>query len=84
MLARKILAALEALLWVFVSLVIVVIALPVGIVVGGVGALLRKIHVGFVADITDRFMNAMISAIKLITVRIRNIARGLERCSTAN
>ncbi len=81
---RKFLAALEAVLWVVLSLVIVVIGLPVGIVMGGAGALLRKVHIGFVADVTERFMNAMIRAIKLITVRIRAIARGLEECSTAN
>ena len=84
MLVKKVLAALEAVLWVALSLVIVVIGLPVGIVMGGTGALLRKIHVNFVADVTDRFMNAMIRAIKLITVRIRSIARGLEECSTAD
>ncbi len=84
MTAKKVIAALEAVLWVALSLVIVVIGLPVGIVMGGAGALLRKVHVNFVADVTERFMNAMIRAIRLITVRIRSIARGLEECSTAN
>ena len=75
---KKIQALLETIVWIIAVIVMIVTALPVGMVLTFAGMLLRFVHVEAVAKVADRFMKWLIGFVVFVTRRIRVRTREIE------
>lgn len=72
---QKFIITSEALGWLMLTLVLVVVGFPVGVVLILLATLLKLIHIGFVMDLTEKFLHSLTESIKYITERIKGLTR---------
>lgn len=75
---KKIQALLETIVWIIAVIVMIVAALPIGMVLTFAGMGLRMIHIEAVANFADRFMKSLIGFVVFVTRRIRTRTREIE------
>ncbi len=75
---KKIQALLETIVWLIAVMVMIVTALPVGMVLMFAGMLLRFVHIEAVSRVADRFMKSLIGFVMFVTRRIRMRTREIE------
>ena len=75
---KKIQASLETIVWLIAVMVMIVTALPVGMVLMFAGMLLRFVHIEAVSRVADRFMKSLIGFVMFVTRRIRMRTREIE------
>ncbi len=75
---KKIQALLETIVWIIAVIVMIVVALPVGMMLSLAGMGLRFVHIEAVAKVADRFMKSLIGFVVFVTRRIRMRTREIE------
>ena len=75
---KKIQALLETIVWIIAVIVMIVVALPIGMVMTFAGMGLRMLHIEAVSRVADRFMKSLIGFVVFVTRRIRTRTREIE------
>ena len=75
---KKIQALFETIVWLIAVIVMIVVALPIGMVLTLAGFGLRFIHIEAVSRAADRFMKSLIGFVVFVTRRIRMRTREIQ------
>ena len=75
---KKIQALLETIVWIIAVIVMIVVALPIGMVLTLAGMGLRMLRIEAVSRVADRFMKSLIGFVVFVTRRIRMRTREIQ------
>ena len=73
----------EAVGWVLLSLLVIVIGFPAGLIMAMIGVVFRWVRINVVADIAGKFLESITDSVKYITGRIQRLTARVNAMKTA-
>ena len=80
---QKFTVMIEAIGWVMLSLLVIVIGFPVAIILAMIGVVFSWIRINFVAVIAGKFLEAITDSVKYITQRIQGLTAKVNAMKAA-